>query len=451
VKRDLARLKQTVEQEVYARLLPGYVRQFLQRAAPLMGITIQGDLDDVFRFEPAKPGALDFLLPVLEHYLPEQQKRLSVHRPDDPYDAVWLHPGEATFDAFRGYVGSRFARAALTGGVFVDPTASEPYFFHLALVSVERRPDPAHHALAHKETLDCRLIGLVQREGGQIERWPVEHLLLLKGSAGLPGSAMGFAASGPKAAETALEFATEGVARRSADERRDAMMAALPEREAFIRKGYDYQGAELAAARAQLREKAQANDPHAKAALTGIKERQGRLAARRHEALTVLRRETELIAPAEVRFLAHALVVPSSDPEDRKRHDAAVEAVAVGVARAYEEAQGAEVRDVSTPPLARAAGLTDNPGFDIVSARSDGSRLAIEVKGRAGTGEVELTENEWAKACNLRDGYWLYAVYGCSTSSPQLLRVADPFGRLLAKSKRSFLLGHRQVVEASEP
>lgn len=30
---------------------------------------------------------------------------------------------------------------------------------------------------------------------------------------------------------------------------------------------------------------------------------------------------------------------------------------------------------------------------------------SIEVKGRVGTGEIELTENEWARACNLRDRY----------------------------------------------
>jgi len=32
--------------------------------------------------------------------------------------------------------------------------------------------------------------------------------------------------------------------------------------------------------------------------------------------------------------------------------------------------------------------------------------IAIEVKGRATIGDVELSENEYTKACNLRDRYW---------------------------------------------
>jgi hypothetical protein len=105
--------------------------------------------------------------------------------------------------------------------------------------------------------------------------------------------------------------------------------------------------------------------------------------------------------------------------------------------------------DVHTSDLARMAGLPDNPGFDLLSIRSDNEKRAIEVKGRAGTGDVEVSANEWAKACNLRDGYWLYAVYDCATPSPRLVRVQDPFGRLLAKSKGSVLISAKQILDAT--
>jgi hypothetical protein len=95
------------------------------------------------------------------------------------------------------------------------------------------------------------------------------------------------------------------------------------------------------------------------------------------------------------------------------------------------------------------AGLPDNPGFDLLSIRSESEKRAIEVKGRAETGDVEVSANEWAKACNLRDGYWLYAVYDCATPGPRLVRVQDPFGRLLAKSKGSVLIGVREIAEAA--
>ena len=63
---------------------------------------------------------------------------------------------------------------------------------------------------------------------------------------------------------------------------------------------------------------------------------------------------------------------------------------------------------MSRPFLTRRAGLADWPGFDLLSVRPGGEWRAIEVKGRAGVGEI--SENEWAKACNLRESYWLYAV-----------------------------------------
>ena len=96
-------------------------------------------------------------------------------------------------------------------------------------------------------------------------------------------------------------------------------------------------------------------------------------------------------------FLAHALVVPSDDPEDRKRHDAEVEAIAVKVAWAFEDAAGATVQDVSTPDRGRAAGWSDNPGFDLLSHRP--ARASGPSRSRAGPamGDVELTENEWVQ------------------------------------------------------
>ena len=73
---------------------------------------------------------------------------------------------------------------------------------------------------------------------------------------------------------------------------------------------------------------------------------------------------------------------------------------------------------MSQPDQARRAGLTDWPGFDLLSDHPDGERRCIEVKGRAAGGSVEVSDNEWAKACNLRDEYWLYVVYDCATPPP---------------------------------
>jgi hypothetical protein len=151
-----------------------------------------------------------------------------------------------------------------------------------------------------------------------------------------------------------------------------------------------------------------------------------------------------------VEIIATALVQPSSDIEDVKARDFEVERIAMSIAIAHESAQGSHVRDVSTPDKARVAGLTDYPGFDVLSKRHSGDERAIEVKGRVGTGDVELTENEWAKAINLRERYWLYAVFDCGSPSPRLLCVQDPFARLVARSQASFTIRYSDVLNIAQ-
>jgi hypothetical protein len=141
------------------------------------------------------------------------------------------------------------------------------------------------------------------------------------------------------------------------------------------------------------------------------------------------------------------MVVPSADPKDIQEHDVNVEMAAMKVVWVFEEAAGAKVLDVHMPDLARKAGLPDNPGFDLLSVRDGSEKRAIEVKGRAAMGDVEVSANEWAKACNMRDGYWLYVVYNCATPNPRLVRVQDPFGNLLAKTKGSVLISSKEIAQ----
>jgi superfamily II DNA or RNA helicase len=450
-----------VSREQLRRLLPGYVRSFIERAAPLLGLRIEGDLDGVFSFAEARPRALEPFWPILEDYPPESRNRFMLHNPGDSTAAAFLHPGESFFDVLREAVLSRFSTAALRGAVFIDPTAEAPYFFHLGLLRIVRKGEQDSGALRAEEPIEYRLIGLRQDSAGRIEECPVEHLLLLRGGpGGIPLAVRPFAAQAPTATELAARFAREQIATPLAERHRSAMLASLPERERFIEAGYRYEEDALLAQRVITANKAREGDTRAAAELERIKQRQRSLEDLKEQALAALRREPELVEPCEIEFLAHALVVPSSDPEDKKRHDAEIEKVAVRIAAEYERQQGWTPRDVSTPPLARAAGLTDNPGFDILSNRpafgatSTKSTVfeerAIEVKGRAGVGDIELTENEWSRACNLRDRYWLYVVFDCGTPRPRLLRVHDPFYKLIATAKGGVIVDERDIMKAAE-
>lgn len=448
---QLPDLRARMEREELRRLMPGYVRHLMEKSAPLLGIALEGDLDGVFSLRPIKPGALDPLWPVLETYGPEVRERFTVYKPREGDKAIFLRPGEPFFDRYRALVVARFSQRALQGGVFVDPYADRPYLFHLALVSVSRKADPGlPEAFGHEEPLEFRLVGLRQDETGQVTECPVEHLMLLRGSQGIPVESLQFVSTASASREQAGAFALERIAEPIAEARRQALLDTLAEREEFVARGYAYHDAELAMARARVTDRARAGDPKAKGDLTKIKQRQRELAERQAAALSVLRREPELIAPGEVRFLAHALVVPSREPEDRKRYDREVERIAVRVAWGFEEGRGCTVRDVSTPDLAVLAGLEERPGFDLLSRNPEGDERAIEVKGRAGIGDVELSENEWARACNLRDRYWLYVVYDCASAHPRLLRIQDPFGKLLARDRGGVVIDEREIFAAAE-
>mgnify|MGYP006281679227 CR=1 FL=1 len=472
VKKELPRLREGIERETFFRLLPGYVRRFVSTAAPHVGVQVEGDLGGTFDLVPVKKGAADALREALEAYPDTQSRRLSVHRPDDRQSCVWMHPGEPVFERFRELIRGRLGGHALRGAVYVDPTADKPYLFHLARLTVVRQADTEISDLAHEETLECRLVGVRQSENADIAMCPVEHLLMLRGGEGLPPPAQRLALAAANLRDQANAYLMESVCRNMAVERRTRTMEELPDREAFVSRGFDFQEAELAAARAKLTPKARDGNKGAAAELSRIKTQQRALRYRRDQALTRLRRTPELIVPGGVDFIAHALVIPSDTQADREQLETNVEQVAMELTKAHEEASGATVRYVHTPQLARAAGLPDHPGFDILSIRpksgasvslaKDGNRdgrptferRCIEVKGRGSTGEIEVTDNEWARACNLRDEYWLYVVYHCATATPRLVRVQNPFRQLLAtpftKSYSGLRISQQRIAQAGE-
>lgn len=455
VQAHLEQLQDDLNHEMLRRLLPGSVQRFLETAAPLVGLILDGDLNTRFAIKAATPGAMDAFLPLLERYPQEQRNQFSVQRPtaEDRDSVIFLRPGEPFFDRLRADVGDMFAEDGLRGGLFIDPTTTTPYLLHIAEVSIVRQADPTIPALSQNTILETRLIGIRQQEDGNMQVCPVETILLLKAAppTGKTHPVILLIGKAKPLREQATRYLHEQVAEPAAEEHRQAMLATLPERLDFLRRGYAYQEAELAETRTRYREKERRGDPRAQQEITRIKQRQRELGQRREAACVLVQREPELVAVGNIAWVAHALVAPTSDPEDHRRHNVEVETLAMRVAWAYEEARGATVRDVSTADQARAADLEAYPGFDLLSQHpSTGERRCIEVKGRAGRGTIELTENEWVRACNLRGRYWLYVVYDCASEHPTLLRVCDPFGKLFVNEKQTIVIGEQAIVEGAE-
>ena len=475
VAKQLDGLRDDMNRERYLQLLPGYVRRFVEKSAALLELGIQGDLDGLFALAPRQPGALDSLLSALETYPAESRQRLCVSRPDriesgvveegkngeNPVhaDHIWLHPGEPVFDALLRTVIGRFSDDALRGGIFIDPKTDAPYGFHLALVSVEREAGvlsapglpPAVPETRQKITLERRLLALRQNEE-ELSDCPVEHFLLLHAAPEVPPGAVALAGRGLAMRAQAATYGKEHVAVQLTEEHRNALQSSAPEQARRLRVAFDLRAAELARRRGRLSEQ-RTTDITGDEELQAARQEQGELAWNRELALKELEQAGSQIVPGEFRFIAHALAVPATDPAEAERFDERVEEIAVRIVIAWEKERNANVQDVSKPHLARQAGLPDWPGFDLLATKSRGETRCIEVKGRAGRSSIQMEANEWKQACHLGEQYWLYAVFDCATPSPRLVRVRDPFHKLLThqRSTAAYTISAKALAEAAEP
>ncbi len=444
VKSHLDAQRRKLEHEKLVNLLPGFVRVFLEKSAPLFNLTIEGNLDSSFSLRPLNPAQFPPFQQLMITYPEKIWNQLSLYKPRDPSETVFLRPGDPFFDAYRGYFHARYSRDALRGGIFVDPYAEAPYFLHMGVVTIIRKGDPNFRTLATEETLENRLFAIKWDEKGTVESLNVEYFFLLRPSLPTIENPRPQHKSLDRSLESARKFAIDKIAREIIKKQKENLGANAANRRQFILQGYDYLEAELAGIRSRLLEQAKSGDAKANAELKSVKDRQQNLSRQKKEILAQLVREPDLVDIGEVSFFAHAMVIPSRDPEDKKRHDKRIEKIAVDYVMNFERTlSNAEIIDVHTPELAVIAGLQEYPGFDLISKRSNGETRNIEVKGRAGIGEVEPSDNEWTKADNLRQDYWLYVVYDCASSEPHLHIVRDPHAKLKVRMKGV-------VIEAEE-
>ncbi len=209
-----------------------------------------------------------------------------------------------------------------------------------------------------------------------------------------------------------------------------------------LARGFDLQAAELAGQRGHYSRKVRAGDITAQPRLAELRARQAELQEERAAVLLREHRRADLLEMVTFERVAVALVVPDDSPEAQDAYDRNIEAIAIRVARNFEvDRFNARVVDVFSPHLAK--------GYDLESHRANGQIVAIEVKGRAARGPVQLTENEWPTAVNVRDRYWLYVVVDCATN-PLLYRVQDPAFKLAVKTRQSFTINFGDILREAE-
>jgi superfamily II DNA or RNA helicase len=136
-----------------------------------------------------------------------------------------------------------------------------------------------------------------------------------------------------------------------------------------------------------------------------------------------LEREIELEQSLSISTPELLTVIRVIPERNEMVEDEEIERIGMEVAMEYERLHGREPEDVSAEDL----------GFDIRS-RGEGEIRYIEVKARAGTGEIVLTPNEWMKAKRFKEQYWLYVVENAATS-PVLYIINNPAENLRPREK----------------
>ncbi len=110
----------------------------------------------------------------------------------------------------------------------------------------------------------------------------------------------------------------------------------------------------------------------------------------------------------------------ATQTDDDKYNKSEIERIGMVVATKHEEKQRRTVEDVSA----------QNLGFDLRSTASDGKVRYIEVKARSKKNiSVQLTRNEWLKAEQLKDNYYLYVVLNAE-NKPKLYTIQNPAEKL---------------------
>ena len=124
------------------------------------------------------------------------------------------------------------------------------------------------------------------------------------------------------------------------------------------------------------------------------------------------------------RFVGMIKVKPAAKVDTAMKSDAQIEAIGMKMAMEYERSNERDPEDVSA----------ENLGFDIRSRDKNGNLRYIEVKARAETGAVSLTQNEWFKAKRFKNDYYLYAVMNAA-EKPELYIIQNPAENLEPEEK----------------
>lgn len=335
--------------------------------------------------------------------------------------AHYINPGNVLFDCLVDCVRDSFRDEVLKGTVLISPEDKDPFFaFFMKSQIVDNRVTKGDESIANE------LLTLVYQtpEGDFHVTSPAKLLDLC------PPAAFAKEITPPDVTNESevVEWAFDNITMPLFEDTQKTVQEDAEKRLEYLRTAFEQIIMDVQADINELQGKVLIADNEKVQNALVIKEaRYNELLIKREQRLADMQQMVEL-SPKAPEVLGCAYVIPLNQVEYKANfgmtRDDDVEATAMQVAMQFETEAGRNPVDVSA----------DNVGYDVKSTAPDGMKRYIEVKGRAGTDGVMLSENEMNRLAQLADKAWLYIVTDCK-SEPKLNIINNPAKNLAFEQK----------------
>jgi len=450
---DLSQIRRTQSQDFRSeeqRLMPRYIEEFFKRSCEFLSVNLEVRADGLWRvpyvkeeFRSNNLEAIRRLGTVEKNYPKLSFYKEQINHPNHQ-DAELLSPGHPLFAAISERLDIELDHSICTGSaLFLDADADEPYRIYFFEIQVAGQQKTGQAMM-----LKAALYAVLEKVSGELVLISPDCLHdLAPADIRDLGSGIGDQRNSqppnpkpqpptPQEQERLEKWLKVKIQVPMVKQEQQQRQRELGIRQDYLKKAMEAAIRESQTTQMKLAAKVAAGDETYRVARDSAQKRVKDLQERYRVKQSELD-HLKIVGFGRVAYLGCAIAYPAPAfvaAMPGMKNDPEVEAFAMQYVMNYEQQRGWEPEDVSNN--------RDGSGFDIRSLGLVDPETGvapvrrIEVKGRAQVNqEVSLTSNEWRKAQQLGDSYWLYVVWGCKTGSPQLLKIHNPAKVLVGDAK----------------
>lgn len=413
------------------RLMPRYVEAQFVAAAREVGLRIEPRADGLWRVEHVLADLRSERLRSVQKVgkAESSYRKITFHKhhleQDAHVDAVLMGPGHPLYAAVDEKLNERLAGIIGGVGFFVDPLCREPYRIHFFEISIRGKDSKGNDVPLYGELV------AVREERGHYEVIPSDILLNL---AAHPHPPQEIEPAPTQAASDFLKRTYQLECRARCQSERQHFARVCRE---YLEKSFKAR-IDRAQERAMLLAAEVFSKPEYKLPADEARKYVDELQRARQERLDGLKR-LEIARTGPVKHVGTAFVLAPDadtqaqladladelDPNIRRQSEIAAEdkVIEALVAEGFPQDRIERVGHLKLGFDIRAHRIADVATGEVFVKR-------VEVKGRLRGQPVRLTTNEWYKAAQLAETYWLYVVWDPLGDSPELVRIHNPVAKL---------------------